>query len=263
MSYEIINVGELPNDGTGDPVRVAFIKINNNFSLSQDTYDPRGVNGAIQFKQVVFDSNSNTFSNTFGASNNLSFNSTSNSLQVEGKITPLTNGNLDLGTSNNRIGNIYVNSSGMQIGNIKISSTGNTLNFSVAGSNVAPALSLGNMIVESDIFYGNTKLSSAIATTTTDGANLTILSIPLTQIKEGEFNIQSRRANSLGSQTATVKAHVNNTGTTATYVVYGTMFVGPALTNYNVGITSSNVELKVSPLVNDTIIHTINYSINK
>jgi hypothetical protein len=31
-TYEIINVGVLPNDGLGDPLRVAFGKINNNFA---------------------------------------------------------------------------------------------------------------------------------------------------------------------------------------------------------------------------------------
>lgn len=32
MSQEIINVGVLPNDGEGDPLRVAFQKVNNNFA---------------------------------------------------------------------------------------------------------------------------------------------------------------------------------------------------------------------------------------
>ncbi len=31
-AYEIVNVGTLPNDGEGDPLRVAFQKINNNFA---------------------------------------------------------------------------------------------------------------------------------------------------------------------------------------------------------------------------------------
>ena len=31
-TQEIINIGTLPNDGAGDPLRVAFGKINNNFS---------------------------------------------------------------------------------------------------------------------------------------------------------------------------------------------------------------------------------------
>ena len=31
-TFEIVNVGALPNDGEGDPLRVAFQKINNNFA---------------------------------------------------------------------------------------------------------------------------------------------------------------------------------------------------------------------------------------
>jgi len=31
MAQEIINIGTLPNDGTGDPLRVAYGKINTNF----------------------------------------------------------------------------------------------------------------------------------------------------------------------------------------------------------------------------------------
>jgi hypothetical protein len=32
MAQELINIGQLPNDGNGDPLRVAFQKINNNFT---------------------------------------------------------------------------------------------------------------------------------------------------------------------------------------------------------------------------------------
>jgi len=31
MAREVINVGAVPNDGTGDPIRTAYIKCNNNF----------------------------------------------------------------------------------------------------------------------------------------------------------------------------------------------------------------------------------------
>lgn len=37
MAQEIINIGTLPNDGEGDPLRVAFAKINNNFSSLYST----------------------------------------------------------------------------------------------------------------------------------------------------------------------------------------------------------------------------------
>ena len=32
MAQEIINIGTVANDGEGDPLRVAFQKINNNFT---------------------------------------------------------------------------------------------------------------------------------------------------------------------------------------------------------------------------------------
>jgi hypothetical protein len=37
-SQEYINIGAMPNDGQGDPLRVAFSKINNNFSNLFSTY---------------------------------------------------------------------------------------------------------------------------------------------------------------------------------------------------------------------------------
>jgi len=36
MTIEIINIGNTPNDGTGDPIRVAFNKCNNNFEFLGD-----------------------------------------------------------------------------------------------------------------------------------------------------------------------------------------------------------------------------------
>ena len=37
INYEIINIGTSPNDGSGDPLRVAFDKINNNFANLSST----------------------------------------------------------------------------------------------------------------------------------------------------------------------------------------------------------------------------------
>lgn len=37
MAIQYINVGTLPNDGEGDPLRTAFQKINNNFATIQQT----------------------------------------------------------------------------------------------------------------------------------------------------------------------------------------------------------------------------------
>lgn len=62
-TQEIINIGTLPNDGEGDPLRVAFGKINNNFSNlfstfvnTSDSYSTGNAAG-----QVIFETSANTF----------------------------------------------------------------------------------------------------------------------------------------------------------------------------------------------------------
>lgn len=52
MAIEIIKIGALPNDGLGDPLRVAFAKINNNFALSSNTTVAAGTDGSIQFRST-------------------------------------------------------------------------------------------------------------------------------------------------------------------------------------------------------------------
>ena len=71
MAYEVINVGSLPNDGSGDPLRVAYIKINNNFAVASNL-TPSGSNGDVQFKLVSV--NGNVITNSFSSSTNLNFN---------------------------------------------------------------------------------------------------------------------------------------------------------------------------------------------
>jgi hypothetical protein len=56
MAVQMINIGKLPNDGTGDDLRQAFIKINQNFQLFEFVTNISGVNlgsnGAEVFVQV-------------------------------------------------------------------------------------------------------------------------------------------------------------------------------------------------------------------
>jgi hypothetical protein len=62
-TQEIINIGALPNDGEGDPLRVAFAKINNNFSNLFATF----VNTTTSYSvgntagQLIFETPANTF----------------------------------------------------------------------------------------------------------------------------------------------------------------------------------------------------------
>ena len=62
-TQQIINIGTLPNDGEGDPLRLAFGKINNNFSTlfstfvnTSNTYSTGNTAG-----QVLFETPANAF----------------------------------------------------------------------------------------------------------------------------------------------------------------------------------------------------------
>lgn len=102
MTQEIINVGEAPNDGAGDPLRTAFIKTNNNFST---LFAISGITGIA--------------------------NGTSN------VSIPLANSSIIMSVSN--VANVIViTSSGMQItGNANISGTAAVGNIAVSGTVVA------------------------------------------------------------------------------------------------------------------------------
>lgn len=62
-SQEYINIGAYPNDGTGDPLRVAFDKINNNFSnLFATTFSTAQViTVGLTPNQVIFETPAITF----------------------------------------------------------------------------------------------------------------------------------------------------------------------------------------------------------
>jgi hypothetical protein len=57
MAQEIINIGALPNDGEGDPLRTAFNKINNNFTQIFSTgFDTTtGYTSGLDVDQVIFE----------------------------------------------------------------------------------------------------------------------------------------------------------------------------------------------------------------
>lgn len=62
-TQEIINIGTLPNDGEGDPLRVAFAKINNNFSNLFATYANTSNSYSLgnTAGQIIFETPANTF----------------------------------------------------------------------------------------------------------------------------------------------------------------------------------------------------------
>jgi hypothetical protein len=56
-NFEVINVGAVPNDGEGDPLRTAFQKINYNFELVNQTgvFTADGYSEGLAPDQVIFE----------------------------------------------------------------------------------------------------------------------------------------------------------------------------------------------------------------
>lgn len=242
MSFETINVGELPNDGTGDPVRVAFIKINNNFAQTTALTSPAGPNGAIQLN--LSETTGNVTTNTFAGSSNLQV--IGSNLNLGFNIIPT--GNINIGALGNRISNLYVSNTGFNVGNVNITENNGIL-------------SLGNVSVDT-LSSGNTSFASATFTTTDNTENAVILSIPIASFNNGKFEIDSREDGTTSSQYAILNVTRNNDSTSVKYTVSGTIFTGTTLTTYDVDVSNSNVRIKVSPLVDSTIVHNISYQIN-
>jgi hypothetical protein len=242
MSFETINVGDLPNDGTGDPVRVAFIKINNNFAQSTSLTSPSGPNGAIQLN--LSNTVGNVTTNTFTGSSNLRV--VGSNLNLGFNIIPT--GTINIGALGNRIGNLYVSNTGFNVGNVSITENNGIL-------------SLGNVSVDT-LSSGNTSFKSATFTTTDITENVTILSVPIASFNNGKFEINSRVTGTNNSQYAVIDATRNNGSSAVKHTVYGTIFTGSVVTTYDVDVSDGNVRIKVSPLINSPIIHNISYQIN-
>jgi len=124
MAIQTVNIGQIANDGTGDDLREAFVKVNNNFaelsarSPEQTTGANLGASGEgifaqislaeLQFKKIVAgsaitlasDANTVTINSTatglpsvqvFADNNNLTLDSNSNALTIAGGGTTTTN----------------------------------------------------------------------------------------------------------------------------------------------------------------------------
>lgn len=263
MAYELINVGELPNDGTGDPVRVAFIKINNNFLETSSTaagLSPTGPDGSLQFK--TSETVGNVTISSFTGVANLALDGGNSRLNLGVNLIPLVANTISIGSASNTIGNLYLSSTALRIGNVQVTEVGNSLNFVLAGTTVKPDLSLGSLSVQNSIAYGNSVLNSLTVTTTDDTVNQIVYQLPLASFNNGKFEVSSREAGSQNSQLATVSVRKNNNGTTVGHAVYGTLFAGTPVTTYDAVIAGGNMRLTVSPLANATITHTITYQIN-
>lgn len=253
-----IDIGNLPNDGTGDPLRVAFAKINDNFVYLANLA-PSGPEGAIQYIKDGLSAGTANFV----------YDELTNQLQVTSSIIPTDDLLIDIGAPDRRIANIYVGQEALKLGNISLNESGNTISFPIT---VLPSqkasLAINNLTTDGNVTVGgsltlaNLAIEAFTVTTTTDTANQVVWQTPAIGFNQGTFQITSRETTSDSSQSVTLNVVKSSNNLSAKFSAYGTVFNGSPVTRYNVDVGFGNVRVMVSPILNTTIDHTISYTIN-
>lgn len=258
MSQEIIDIGALANDGSGDPLRLAFDKINNNFTELYNTSSVSPPAGGIQFAVATTSGNVTTYS--LGSSANLVFDPITNTIAAKGKLIPPVTGQLDLGSPTNLIGNLYVSNSGLKLGNVGIAVNNNTVSFSDTTSNATVKIQSAE-ILATTARLANTVITGAVVETIGNTQGQVILQIDESLMQSVLVEIKSQSTYSAANQSTTLTINRNSLGTGVKYNAYGTLFNGNAIVSYDVDVVTGFIRVKINPLVNENIVHTMSYKL--
>jgi len=250
VTPELIDVGSLPNDGTGDPLRVAFEKINNNFanlatlgSANIEMLDaqvlPDNQTNILNIGQVIVYNN-----------NYISGNATT------GKQTTYSIGNIT--TTSPTLPPIYnpyipkLTVPEGPYGNQEYINIGATAN---DGTGDPLRVAFGKI---------NNNFSNLFLTTTNTTTSYTvgldqqiIFETEANNFTQGQFQIRSSDSDGANSQNILINAQIKNSGVGVRWTAYGTTFEGDALTRYDMAIADGNVILYANPIANTTMVHFI------
>lgn len=254
-----VDLGDVPNDGTGDPLRVAFAKINDNFNYLSNLA-PNGPEGAVQFIR----------DGVSGGTANLVYNEVTGNLDISVDTVPLTDLVANLGAPANRFAHLYLGNSGITVGNITASETGNVLSFTVPNQSQTLPASLsaknftatGNIQVNGTITVGNRETGLIEVITPDDSANQIVFEVPVLQFDNGTFQITTKNLNNADSQRVTLDILKATSNVALRFIAHQTIFSGGPLTRYNADVAYGNVRVMVSPMVDDRMQHNITYTIN-
>lgn len=260
-----VDIGNLPNDAGGDPLRVAFQKINDNFDYLS-SLAPDGPEGAIQY---IFDGLSK-------GDANLVLNPITGALDINVNAIPLVDATIDLGSQPNRFSHLYLANSGITIGRVEVTQLDpgllDTLTFQVntglypqpASISVKDVHAAGEVRIDGSLLLGNVRTDVVEVITYDDTAGQVVFETPVSGFDNGTFEITSRSMDDTNdsSQKVTIKVlrELNNIG--VKYSAFATLFSGDPLTRYEADVAYGNVRVMVNPMVNQQIQHVTNYTIN-
>jgi filamentous hemagglutinin len=170
MAQEIINVGPLPNDGLGDPLRLAFTKTNNNFSQLFAAGGVSGISNGTSNVTVLEDAQ--VIISSGGISNVVVV--TAVGATVKGTL--IANAAMSA-TGNITAGQFFFGNGSQLTGVVSVAAaaliTGNTLSSNVVTSSLTTVGTLGTLSVLGNITSGNINSpGQVVATGNISGGNL-------------------------------------------------------------------------------------------
>ena len=240
---EIINTGDLPNDGSGDPLRLAFDKINNNFA---NLFAITAVEGElIPVEELVDDQISGN-----GFSGNINIGLVANNVYytLPDSATPVQVAQFDtfayvanLITPTGPYGaQEYIN-----IGAQANDGEGDPLRTAFAKIN-------NNF---SNLFFTTTSTSNTF--TVGLDTNQVIYETSANTFSQAKFQIRSSDPGTDDMQDITITASITNNLAGVRFTGYGTLFEGNALCRYDMDVLDGNVRLLINPIKNAVILHFI------
>ena len=240
---EIINTGDLPNDGSGDPLRLAFDKINNNFA---NLFAITAVEGElIPVEELIDDQISGN-----GFSGNINIGLVANNVYytLPDSATPVQVAQFDtfayvanLITPTGPYGaQEYIN-----IGAQANDGEGDPLRTAFAKIN-------NNF---SNLFFTTTSTSNTF--TVGLDTNQVIYETSANTFSQAKFQIRSSDPGTDDMQDITITASITNNLAGVRFTGYGTLFEGNALCRYDMDVLDGNVRLLINPIKNAVILHFI------
>lgn len=241
MTQEIIDTGDLPNDGSGDPLRLAFDKINNNFA---NLFTLTGANSQLVELVDPFGPNADPYiSNSSGNTNNINIgnvyitNTFDSSTSVAVKKTlsappPLTYTTGPYGNQE------YIN----------IGATANDGN----GDPLRVAFNKINNNF-SNLFLTTTLTSTAY--TVGDTQEQVIFEVPTDEFYQAQIQIRSYNNETPDMQDITLSASITNNLAGVRFSGHSTLFEGNAICRYDMDVFDGNVRVLINPLADVVLGH--------
>lgn len=242
MSQEIINTGDLPNDGSGDPLREAFEKINNNFA---NLFALTAIEGELIEANVFPESASNA-----NLSGNINIGLVANNiyftLPESAPAQTISEFNTFAYVANlTSPAGPYGNQEYINIGVLPNDGQGDPLRVAFGKIN-------NNF---SNLFFTTTNTSNAFSVGLTP--NQVIFETDANTFSQAHFQIRSSDPGTPDMQDITISASITNNLAGIKFTGYGTLFEGNALCGYDMDVSGGNVRLLVNPIKNIVMVHFI------